>query len=76
MKLFNHVKLDLEEDLLDADFHLRVKFGMGSVIRCAEKTFNLSINYPKVDGDAFKAFMEEFQPDTFLVHSISTNGNR
>ena len=58
MKLCNHVKLELEEDSRGIDFHLRFKVDMGSIIRSVDKYFNLSSEYPKEDGDAFKAFIE------------------
>ena len=55
---------------------MRVKVDMGSIIRSVDKAFNLSSNYPKVDGDAFKALMEEYHMDSLIAHAGSTNGNR
>ena len=75
-KSCNHVKLELEEDLRDVGFHLRVEVDMVSIIRFVDKSFNLSINYPKGDGDDFKSFMDEFHPDVLLDHVISDNRNR
>ena len=49
---------------------------MGSIIRSIDKVFNFSSNYPKGDGDAFKALIEEHYPDVLLAHVISANGNR
>ena len=39
------------------------------------KCFNLSSNYPKGDGDDFRAFMEDYYPNQILQHVKSVNGN-
>ena len=60
----------------DTDRRLRVIVGMKLIIRSMDKEFNLSSNYPKGDGDAFKAFIKEHCPKKLLQHFKSVNNNR
>ena len=49
---------------------------MAGIARAQDKLFNLTSNYPKGDGDAFRSHMEEYNPDALLIPVPSLKGNR
>ena len=60
----------------DIDARLRVEIDIGAITIAVDKFFNLTANYPKGDGDLFKARMEEHHSDALSPHVVSTNGGR
>ena len=75
-KICAHISNDLASELKDIDARLRVKIRMDSIILGMDKYFAETANYPKGCGDAFKAHMEEYNPDYLLYHTPSTKGNK
>lgn len=66
----------MEDDLRCIDSHLRVKVDFAMIIRAIDKCFNLSSNYPKGDGDAFRGHLEECYSEAMLHAVKTTKGNR
>ena len=75
-KVGKHLTKDLKEELNEIDSRLRVKLSMDRIMFSLNKLFCLTSNYPKGEGDAFKACMEECHPDNILYHVPNTKGNR
>ena len=72
----SYLRKELEDDLRCIDSHLRVKVDFAMIIRAIDKCFNLSSNYPKGDGDAFRGHLEEYHSDAMLYAVKTTKGNR
>ena len=72
----SHFRQELSEELKDIDARLRVNTNVPNISRGLEKLFSLTSNYPKGDGDAFRAHIEEHHPDTLLTSAPSLKGNR
>ena len=75
-KVCKHLTKDLKEELNEIDSRLRVKLSMDRIMLSLNKLFCLTSNYPKGEGDAFKACMEEHHPDNILYHVPNTKGSR
>jgi len=71
-----HLSQDLKEELCEIDARLRVKLSMESTILVMNKLFSLTSNYSKGNGDAFRAYIEEYYPDYLLYYVSNTKGNR
>ena len=74
-KVCKHLSQDLKEELNEVDARLRLKINMDSIVFALNKLFCLTNNYPKGNGDAFKAHMEEYHPDNILYHVTNAKGN-
>ena len=74
--LTKHLNEILRTSLDEIDSKLRVTSSISAVIRATDKEFSLSANYPKGDGELFKAYMKKEYPGALLFHVERAAGSR